>query len=614
VVDAASAWKLGSLAFKLVARASKVRDDESLATFLAVTERLQAKIERDSDQWLRSEFGSDLAKQADALAAIAALNDILSKCLPDGLSVAQADLNPERIADLVVAKAGQADASFRERTFGGRLLHCLVKRAYEEAKRDHHFAAAIHTPVQEVLLNRTDQLVTGEVSMPQQIAELKAMFGPQIAATATEYRLPREVVDQLLLTTIGLGELEQAAIPGAFDELARRFATMRDALQEQHNDDPGLDPYAAASIVLGVRRPNHEILTSQAARQAAEEKQRAETARQAAEEKQRAETARQAAEEQQRAEAAKLRYREPSVGPLGLRTLRSVGDTDKEPRRDQATKTGKHLIIAGVLVALISGILLYFGILTHLSTTTPGSAIETLLQTPATAPPQTEVATALPQTEAATALPQTEVATALPQTEAATAPPQTEAATAPPQTEAATAPPQTGAATAPSQTEAATAPSQTEATMAPPQTEAATAPPHTEAATALPHTEAATAPSQTEAATAPSQTEATMAPPLTEAATAPPHTEAATALPHTEAATAPPQTEAAMAPPRTAPTTLRRTAPTTLRRTAPTTLRRTPPSTADQLNREEILHIDHSAYRGATRHDSGVHHLAPTTP
>jgi len=542
VVDAASAWKLGSLAFKLVARASKVRDDESLATFLAVTERLQAKIERDSDQWLRSEFGSDLAKQADALAAIAALNDILSKCLPDGLSVAQADLNPERIADLVVAKAGQADASFRERTFGGRLLHCLVKRAYEEAKRDHHFAAAIHTPVQEVLLNRTDQLVTGEVSMPQQIAELKAMFGPQIAATATEYRLPREVVDQLLLTTIGLGELEQAAIPGAFDELARRFATMRDALQEQHNDDPGLDPYAAASIVLGVRRPNHEILTSQAARQAAEEKQRAETARQAAEEKQRAETARQAAEEQQRAEAAKLRYREPSVGPLGLRTLRSVGDTDKEPRRDQATKTGKHLIIAGVLVALISGILLYFGILTHLSTTTPGSAIETLLQTPATAPPQTEVATALPQTEAATALPQTEVATA---------------------------PPQTEAATAPSQTEAATAPSQTEATMAPPQTEAATAPPHTEAATALPHTEAATAPSQTEAATA---------------------------------------------PPRTAPTTLRRTAPTTLRRTAPTALRRTPPSTADQLNREEILHIDHSAYRGATRHDSGVHHLAPTTP
>ena len=112
MVDAASAWKLGSLAFKLLAGASKVRDHESLATFLAVTERLQAKIERNSDQWLRSEFGSELAKQVDALAAIAALDDILSRCLPDRLSVAQANFNPERIADLVIATAGQADPSF----------------------------------------------------------------------------------------------------------------------------------------------------------------------------------------------------------------------------------------------------------------------------------------------------------------------------------------------------------------------------------------------------------------------------------------------------------------------------------------------------------------------
>ena len=258
MVDAASAWKLGSLAFKLLARASRVRDHEPLATFLAVTERLQEKIERDSDQWLRSEFGSELAEQADALAAIAALDDILSRSLPDGLSVAQANLSPDRIADLVVAKAGQADASFHEPTFGERLLHCLVQRAYEEAKRDHHFAAAIHTPVQESLLNRTNQLVTGEVAMPQQIAELKAMFGPQVAATATEYRLPREAAEELLLTTIGLAEVEQAAIPAAFDELARRFATMRDTLQEQCNDDPEIatlkkQANAALAVLISTR-------------------------------------------------------------------------------------------------------------------------------------------------------------------------------------------------------------------------------------------------------------------------------------------------------------------------------------------------------------------------
>ena len=259
MLDAVCAWKLSSLAFKLLAGASKALDHDLLATFLeigaksaeagealhdrqrdvvrAAAAKLQAQIERNSDEWLRSEFGSDPAGRLDASAVIAALDDVLPKCLPDGLSVAEANLDPERIAGLVVAKAGRADESFRESTFGGRLLRCLVRRAYEEAKRDRDFAAVIGIPVQEVLLNRTDQLVAGQAAMQQQIAELKAMFAPQIATTITEYRLSREVVDRLL-TMAGLAEIEPAAIPDAFDELARRFAVMRDALQRQGNDDP----------------------------------------------------------------------------------------------------------------------------------------------------------------------------------------------------------------------------------------------------------------------------------------------------------------------------------------------------------------------------------------
>jgi hypothetical protein len=155
---------------------------------------------------------------------------------------------------------------------------------------------------------------------------------------------------------------------------------------------------------------------------------------------------------EQRAEAVWLRPREPSLSPP-----RTVGGTDKQPGLGRAPKPGKQLITAGMFVAAISGILLYSGMLTYISTTTPGSTIETLLLTPATAQPQTS-STASPQTEAATASPQTEAATASPQTEAATASPQTEAATAPPQTEAATAPPQTEAATAPPQTPSAAPP------------------------------------------------------------------------------------------------------------------------------------------------------------
>jgi hypothetical protein len=95
LLDAACAWKLGSLAFKLLAGASKALDHEEVATFLeigatsveageavhdrqrdivrAAAGRLQAHIERNSDEWLRAEFGSDPSGRADAAAAIAAL-------------------------------------------------------------------------------------------------------------------------------------------------------------------------------------------------------------------------------------------------------------------------------------------------------------------------------------------------------------------------------------------------------------------------------------------------------------------------------------------------------------------------------------------------------------
>ena len=46
-----------------------------------------------------------------------------------GLSVAQANLDTERIAGLVVAKAGAGDEMFRKGTFGGRMLRCLVRKA-----------------------------------------------------------------------------------------------------------------------------------------------------------------------------------------------------------------------------------------------------------------------------------------------------------------------------------------------------------------------------------------------------------------------------------------------------------------------------------------------------
>jgi len=149
--------------------AGEALHDRQRDVVLASASRLQAQIERNSDVWLRTEFGSDPSGRADAAAAIAALDDILPKCLPDGLSVAQANLDTERMAGLVVASAGRGDELFREGTFGGRLLRCLVVGAYEEAKRDVGFATVIGIPVQQVLLQRTDALLASQAGLPDAI-------------------------------------------------------------------------------------------------------------------------------------------------------------------------------------------------------------------------------------------------------------------------------------------------------------------------------------------------------------------------------------------------------------------------------------------------------------
>ena len=249
MLDAACAWKLGSLAFKLLAGASKALDHEAVATFLEIgatsveageavhdrqrdivrtaAGRLQAHIERNSDEWLRAEFGSDPSGRADAAAAIAALGDILPKCLPDGLSVAQANLDTERIAGLVVAKAGAGDEMFRKDTFGERLLRCLVQRTYEEAKRDRDFATVIGIPVQQVLLERTDALLAGQAELPDAIvSRLVAALDMRRAESGG---LERETIikiarrlrpDEMLDFDQAVVELERA-VDVALDVIAR---------------------------------------------------------------------------------------------------------------------------------------------------------------------------------------------------------------------------------------------------------------------------------------------------------------------------------------------------------------------------------------------------------
>jgi hypothetical protein len=120
--------------------------------------RLATHLECDHRAWLEHEFGADILARQDMEAVFAALDDVLQKTLPSAEDVARTNLDASAIAAWVVDKAS-ADEQFRKGTFGGRLLHTLVSRAYEAALHDESFERDLRLAIARVLLERTQETV-----------------------------------------------------------------------------------------------------------------------------------------------------------------------------------------------------------------------------------------------------------------------------------------------------------------------------------------------------------------------------------------------------------------------------------------------------------------------
>jgi hypothetical protein len=159
--------------------ASAFRESRSRDVAGKAVERLRRHIERDYDAWLTQEFRSDPAGLADARAAIASFDFIFPRCLPDATAVVAAKYNSEVIASLVVSRAGVGDEKFRispRRTpIGARILHCLVRHAYEELRSDRAFCDATEIPFREAVL-------AGLSGIEARLAAIEALTGAPRAA------------------------------------------------------------------------------------------------------------------------------------------------------------------------------------------------------------------------------------------------------------------------------------------------------------------------------------------------------------------------------------------------------------------------------------------------
>jgi hypothetical protein len=204
-------------------------------------ERLRRHIELDYDVWLTQEFRSDPAGLADARAAIASFDFVLPRCLPNAAAVVAAKYDPQAIAALVVRRAGAGDEKFRVgplgAPIGARILHCLVRHAYEELRSDRAFCDATEIPFREAVL-------AGLSGIEARLAAIEVQTGA-----------PRAVLGRVLE---GFGELaaemDAAELEQRLRVKAEEYRQLRDRLDGLTNDDPrvqALRQKAGAQIGTG---------------------------------------------------------------------------------------------------------------------------------------------------------------------------------------------------------------------------------------------------------------------------------------------------------------------------------------------------------------------------
>ncbi len=227
MLEAACAAKLCSLVFTVLAAGSKAFDFEFASQLFEAGDRsgefahafgeshrdavrrALSRLQKSVNREVELEFGSDRTGERASAEFSAALNAVLPKCLPTKISIAEANLDSSRIADLVLDNAAAADSRFGKDQFGGKLLRRLIATTYEELKLDPAFADLINLSVQEVLLRRTAEQeklrdivdrLTRDLSLTQ--AE-KTALAADLARIKAERNGTVELVAGFLATVVG---------------------------------------------------------------------------------------------------------------------------------------------------------------------------------------------------------------------------------------------------------------------------------------------------------------------------------------------------------------------------------------------------------------------------
>ena len=208
---------------------------------------LRERVQQDSEEWLETEFRGDPAALADAQAAIASLDFVLPRCLPDKAAIISAKYGPRAIADLVVNTAAATDEQFQRNTIGARILACLVRRLYEVLQDDEAFCTATEIPFRQRVLSNFEDLKQGQRQHDEEIAKVIAM----VASMSAEKNVPIPVLQEILKR---FGETTVTSDPKVIEQRMRakadEYAALRNQWEQATTAWPGLAEARASALRL----------------------------------------------------------------------------------------------------------------------------------------------------------------------------------------------------------------------------------------------------------------------------------------------------------------------------------------------------------------------------
>ena len=262
--------KLCSLACTLLATSSKAFDFEIASQLFETGDRtselalafhdgkqrdavsktldnLRKRVQRDSEEWLETEFRGEPAALADAQAAIATLDFVLPRCLPDKAAIISAKYDPRAIADLVVNAAAATDEQFQRNTVGARILTCLVRRLYEVLQDDEAFCTATEIPFRKHVLSNFEDIKQGQRRHDGEFAKLIAM----LASLSAEKSVPIPALQEILKR---FGEFTVTSDPEVIEQRLRikadEYAALRNQWEQATTAWPGLAEARAGALRL----------------------------------------------------------------------------------------------------------------------------------------------------------------------------------------------------------------------------------------------------------------------------------------------------------------------------------------------------------------------------